>query len=185
MKSEKPTAGLLQKRVNRRAFVKSAGIVGVGIGGASWLGSKLGVVDALPGARSLSLTPSAVQAANITDADILNFALNLEYLEAEFYTVATTGRTIEETGIATGGIGTPGPTTGGKQVTFEADGQQAESSGKLRVVAEELAFDEQHHVQLLRTALGSAAVAKPAINLDALGIGFDNFKQFLEIGRAS
>jgi hypothetical protein len=184
MKSEKPTAGPLQKRVDRRAFVKSAGIVGVGIGGASWLGSKLGVLDALPGVRALGLAPSAVRAADITDVDILNFALNLEYLEAEFYTVATTGRTIEETGIATGGTGTPGPTTGGKQVSFEADGQQTESSGKLRAVAEELAFDEQQHVQLLRTALGSAAVAKPAINLDALGVGFDNFKQFLGLARA-
>src|ERR1700730_4619568 len=122
MKSEKPTTGPLQKRLNRRAFVKSAGIVGVGIGGASWLGSKLGMLDALPGAKSLGLGPSAVQAAAITDVDILNFALNLEYLEAEFYTVATTGRTIEETGIATGGTGHSGPTTGGKQVTFEADG---------------------------------------------------------------
>ena len=187
MKAEKPKAGPLQKRVDRRAFVKNAGIVGVGIGGASWLGSKLGVLDALPGAKSLGLASAAVHAWNtpqITDTDILNFALNLEYLEAEFYTVATTGRTIEQTGIATSGTGTPGPTTGGKQVSFEADGQQTETSGKLRAVAEELAFDEQHHVQLLRTALGSAAVAKPAINLDALGIGFDNFKQFLALARA-
>jgi hypothetical protein len=184
MKSEERTAGPLQKRVDRRAFVKGAGIAGLGIGGASWLGGKLGMLEALPGAKSLGLTPSAVHAAEITDVDILNFALNLEYLEAEFYTIATTGRTIEQSGIAVDGVGLGGPTTGGKQVAFEADGQQAESSGQLRAVAEELAFDEQQHVKLLRTALGSAAVAKPAINLDALGIGFDNFKQFLALARA-
>lgn len=168
---------------NRRAFVKTAGIAGLGVAGASWLGGKMGMLEAVPGAKSHGLTPATVQAAGITDVDILNFALSLEYLEAEFYTIATTGRTIEETGIATGGAGNPGPTTGGKQVSFEADGQQAESSGKLRAVAEELAFDEQQHVKLLRSALGSAAVAKPAINLDALSVGFDNFKQFLALAR--
>jgi hypothetical protein len=171
-------------KVNRRVFVKGAGIATLGAIGASWLGSKMGILEALPGAKSLSLTPAAVQAAEITDVDILNFALNLEYLEAEFYTVATTGRTIDETGIATGGAGNPGPTTGGKQVSFEADGQQTESSGKLRDIAEELAFDEQQHVNLLRSVLGSAAIAKPTINLDALGVGFNNFKQFLTLARA-
>ena len=170
--------------VNRRAFVRTAGIASLGVAGASWLGGKMGILETLPGSKSLGLRPAAVQGAEITDVDILNFALNLEYLEAEFYTVSTTGRTIDQTGIATSGTGNPGPTTGGKQISFEADGQKAESSGKLRAVAEELAFDEQQHVNLLRSALGSAAVAKPAINLDALGVGFDNFKQFLALARA-
>ena len=34
--------------------------------------------------------------STITDADIVNFALNLEYLEAEFYSVATRGHTLVE-----------------------------------------------------------------------------------------
>lgn len=34
----------------------------------------------------------ALEPANVTDADIFAFALNLEYLEAEFFTWATTAR---------------------------------------------------------------------------------------------
>lgn len=52
------------------------------------------------------------------DTDILNFALNLEYLEAEFYTYATTGHGIDTAGIAITGVGTQGATTGGAQVSF-------------------------------------------------------------------
>jgi len=38
-------------------------------------------------------------------------------------------------------------------------------------------------IELLRNALGSVAVKKPAINLDALGYGFANSHDFLKLGR--
>ena len=40
------------------------------------------------------------------------------------------------------------------------------------------------HVKLLREALGKYAIAKPAINLNALGIGFGSFEEFLILSRA-
>jgi hypothetical protein len=54
-------------------------------------------------------------------------------------------------------------------------------------MALELSNDERTHVSLLRsaiTALGGTPIAKPAINLNALGIGFANQNQFLTLARA-
>lgn len=151
--------GLINSPVNRREFAKRA--VATGIWGAV-------------GAATLGL-PSDVSAQSISDVDILNFALNLEYLEAEFYTVATTGRRIQDAGIGVSGVGTLGATVGGSVVAMD---------NRVMQVARDLANEEQMHVRLFRAALGSAAVAKPAINLAALGIGFGNMNEFLTLARA-
>ncbi len=95
------------------------------------------------------------QAATVTDADILNFALNLEYLEAEFYLRAYFGY-----GLGTGdtsGVGTQPHLVGGAQVPFKSTAIQS--------YCQRLASDELTHVRFLRSALGSAAVAEPPINL--------------------
>lgn len=92
-----------------------------------------------------------------SDADILNFALNLEYLEAEFYLRAVNG-----TGLAsadTGGVGETGTVTGGGVVPFV--------TSAIQQYAASIAKDEQLHVKFLRSALGSAAVARPTIDLSA------------------
>jgi hypothetical protein len=107
-----------------------------------------------------------------TDINVLNFALNLEYLEAEFYSFATTGQGISAN--LTGGVGTAGPTTG----------RQVALSGTVLQVAQELAADELAHVNFLRQQLGGQAIAKPAINLNALGLGFANEAEFLTLSRA-
>ena len=119
----------------------------------------------------------------IEEQDILNFALNLEYLEAEFYTYATTGKSITSFGIGTKGRAsgsnptTGGATVGGKQVTF------SDNESVTRDIATQIGADERAHVVLLRGALGSSACAMPNIDLGALGFGFGNQNDFLRAAR--
>ncbi len=116
----------------------------------------LGPVGAAIAAASV-VGASAAQAQTITDVDILNFALNLEYIEAEFYLRATTGVGLSNadiTGTGTlggvnGGAGTPVPFTTALYAQY----------------AQNIAVDELSHVRFLRSALGSAAVARPLIDL--------------------
>jgi Ferritin-like domain len=99
----------------------------------------------------------------VTDTDILNFALNLEYLEAEYYTIATSGMTIDQMGVGITGTGTQGAVTiknnsaASAQVTFTTPAVQS--------YAQETATEERKHVAFLRNALGASAVAQPAIDL--------------------
>lgn len=157
---------IINNPTDRRKFMKRVGATGIGVAAATMLGGSLGKIEAA------SITDT--EAASITDADILNFALNLEYLEGEFYSVATTGKTLLELGILTQWEES-GPTTGGKKVDF--------TDSHLDFVAQALAHDEQTHVLYLRRALGSAAVKKPTIDLDALGYGFKDVDSFLKLGR--
>ena len=152
--------GLITNPVNRRDFAKRAMKTGL------W---------AAAGASVIGHGVPALAQSGPTDIDILNFALNLEYLEAEFYTVATTGRRIEDAGIGVSGVGTQGATVGGSVVAMD---------NRVAQLARDVTNDEQMHVRLLRGALGSAAIAKPAINLAALGIGFANVNEFLILSRA-
>lgn len=110
----------------------------------------------------------------LTDADILTFALNLEYLEAEFYLVATTGNTLGASD--TRGREESGRTQGGNKVAFK--------NKQLEMLAREICEDEVAHVRFLRKALSGAAIAKPLINLAALGIGFRTETEFITVARA-
>ncbi len=126
---------------DRRSLLKTAGL------GAAALGTALAVTS--------KLVPAQAQSAP-SIPDVLNFALNLEYLEAEFYLRATTGMGLpanETTGVGKQG----GVTWGGSAVPF--------MTPSIRAIANSIATDEHNHVLFLRSALGSAAVAEPNINL--------------------
>jgi hypothetical protein len=151
---------LLAASPNRRKFFRTLGIAGAMAAGAA------------------AIEGTAEAQSSFTDFDILNFALNLEYLEAEFYTYATTGQSISQMGLSVSGTGASGPTTGGSKVTFTSPMAQA--------IANEIAFDERTHVTLIQqsiAALGGKSIAKPAINLNALGIGFGSQNDFLVLAR--
>ncbi|MER3496226.1 MAG: hypothetical protein C4320_05145 [Armatimonadota bacterium] len=145
----------LDQSATRRAV-----LVGLGAGAATTV---------LAGPRSL-----IIAAAAPSDGDILTFALNLEYLEAEYYCRAVSGNYLEKKD--TQGVGRDGRTTGGAKVPFE--------NQELAKLAREIAQDELDHVRFLRNALGKGAVAKPSIDLDALKLGYANDMEFITLARA-
>ena len=91
---------VVEQSPNRRSLLKKIGIATAATGAAM-----------AAGGLKLRADPSSP-----TVVDVLQFALNLEYLEAEFYTTATMGKTIDQVGIGISGSGRSGPTTGWHQV---------------------------------------------------------------------
>jgi hypothetical protein len=164
---EQTLARLIDRGVSRRKFLVAGGatvaattlIAGCGDDGSSNTGGGGGGTTILK------------------DADYLNFALNLEYLEAEFYLRAATG-----TGLSSSDTGnSTSKTTGGSQVP----GLNSLQSQYIN----EIAQNELDHVRFLRNALGSSAVVAPAIDLtnsfnalaSAAGLG-SSFNPFASYG---
>jgi hypothetical protein len=151
---------------NRRSFLKTLATATAGVGALSAVG--------LPRA----------EAQTSTEVEVLQFALNLEYLEAEFYTRAVESKGIEAYGIGINGLANGanpsagGTTTGPSGLYFNNAFQYDDFQ-----VAYDIANDERQHVTLLRTALGSQAIAKPNIDLTALGFGFGSQYEFTMLAR--
>lgn len=135
--------------LDRRRLLTMAGLAGVSAASLLVAQPALAATSAPGDGSTLPGTPS--------DGSILNFALNLEYLEAEFYLRAVTGEGLPDS--MTTGTGARGRVAGGRRVPFR--------NPVIRKYAQEIAADEKNHVAFLRSALGSAAVSRPAISLDA------------------
>ena len=142
LRGEDPDSALKavrDRRAGRRAFLQGMGVGAAGLATAGLVASA---------------TPAAATAS--VDVQILTFALNLEYLESEFYLRAAFGTGL---GVADRG-GNPGTVTGGTKVTFQSAVNAA--------YAVELANEELAHVQFLRAAIAGAGVvpaSEPNIDL--------------------
>jgi hypothetical protein len=131
---------------------------------------------ALAGMLFSTAKPAEAQTPSYTDNDILNFALNLEYLEANFYYLAAFGCLINTPNAAAiaagapaagipitiaGGVGTAGTVSG------TGMGKVPFATVQVGSYATETAIEEGKHVIALQGALGSLAVNQPSINLGA------------------
>ena len=136
-------------RMNRRRMITGLGLAA---GAAGMLGTTGCTTDGTVAIPSPTTTPTVV--------DVLNFALNLEYFEASFYSYIVTGSGLSAADMGTGA----GTVTGGAKINFQYSA--------IANIAANLMAEEVQHVEFLRAtigAVGGAPVAMPALNLAALG----------------
>ena len=151
MKSSRQPAALISK-LSRRGFLRRALSGGAG---------------AALGPAALALRSHAAQATTIGELDAVdlkaaNFALNLEYLEAQYFVLGTTGQTLAAHGADTSGLGNAG------SVTVKANPQVPFKTPFYQQLLAEITANELAHVGALRAAIsagGATPAAMPQIDL--------------------
>ena len=117
----------------------------------------IGAAAAVGGGLALAAGPAVSQTAG-GDPVFLNLALQIEYLEAQFFSYASFGTGLPDALL--GGKGTKGTVYGGRAVQFD--------DRRIAQFAREIAQDERNHVEFLRATIGNSAVAaQPNIDIRA------------------
>jgi Ferritin-like domain len=111
--------------------------------------------------KLLALTSLSAVAAQLTatDTTVLNFALNLELLEATYYKCALTGTAYTTAQL---GPGLAAPVVTGCNIV-----SGLAASATYGQLAAAISADELAHVKALRATLGYAAAQSPALDLTA------------------
>jgi hypothetical protein len=149
---------LIKSGVSRRKFL-------AGVGASAGAAAALNLSGCGGNASTPVITP-VPKPTPTSDEDVLNFALNLEYLEATFYLYAATGAGLQAS-----------DTTAGTASTYQTAGTVTVGSAAAvtgltpaqQEILNEIAYEEQSHVRFLRSALGSIAVPMPDIDLSFFG----------------
>jgi len=147
---EKKLNDLIDKALSRRQFMAGAGTTAAAVLVA-------GCNNSTP-APTTTPTPTPTP-LDIPDNDILNFALNLEYLEAEFYLYAATGTGLSSTDALSGA---------GTTIVPQNIAAVPWSSTSFQQYANEIAQDELDHVRAIQAAITAnkgTPVARPALDL--------------------
>jgi hypothetical protein len=144
------TVGKLKKiaadrALNRRHFITALGMTGAAAG-----------TGLLSGCSTTNILPATT--ATLGQTDVLNFALNIKYLQATFYSYVTQGADLTGSAVTGSGVVTNAPAA-----------KLAFATQQITDLFNEIYYDEKNHVSTLYSLLGSGVVPRPAINLAAFG----------------